>query len=326
MSHEALNPYHGQSFSGFFIVLIQRLYLFSKGTIGYHDLASDEVQLLVLAGISISTALLGAFLVYRKMTLLANSLSHTILLGIVLAYALQKNLHHNILEVMHAHLSNGILLMASMLTGIATCFLTEFLNKKLRLQEDASIGLVFTSLFALGIILLTVLSRNAHIGTEVIMGNVDALQLDDLPFVWILVGFNALVCFLFFKEYVLLSFDPGLGRLFGLSPSVFNYLLMAQVSLTIIGAFRAVGIIVVLAFITGPVLTARFLAHRFKTLIAYAIVIGCAASLLGVAFSRHCLSAYALPIPTGGCVIGFIALFFVLSAIASTINSAYARK
>lgn len=317
MFHEFLNPYHGQSFTGFFWVLLQRIYLFLSGDLGFHDLASDEIQLLVLIGISISSALLGAFLVYRKMTLLANSLSHTILLGIVLAYSLQRNIQGGVLEVVHTHLSNGILFAAAIFTGATTCFLTEYLHKTLRLQEDASIGLIFTAFFAMGIVLLTVLSRNAHIGTEVLMGNVDALQLEDIQFIWILVGINALLCLLFFKEYVLLSFDPALGHLFGLSPAFFNYLLMAQVSLTVIGAFRAVGIILVLAFITGPILTARFFAHRLKTVIGYAALISSAASLLGVAFSRHCLSAYALAIPTGGCVIAFMSLFFFLSAIYS---------
>ena len=85
-SAKYLNPYSGKSFFGFFLEFFSRLYQFLTGNISVTDIASDEIQIIVLGGVAISAALVGCFLILRKMTMLANSLSHTILLGIVLAY------------------------------------------------------------------------------------------------------------------------------------------------------------------------------------------------------------------------------------------------
>src|ERR1700722_9961958 len=157
------NPYSDQDFLGFFGVLFSRLLLLIIGKLPFGSLVADEIQMIVLSCVAVTGAMVGTFLVLRKMTMLANALSHTILLGIVVAYLLCESL------------TIPVLMVAALATGIATTFLTEFLNRVIKLQEDASIGLVFSVLFALGIVLLTLFSRNVHIGTELVMGNVDAL-------------------------------------------------------------------------------------------------------------------------------------------------------
>ena len=125
--------------------------------------------------------------------------------------------------------------------GLFTAFFTEFLTKGAKLQADASIGIVFSSLFALGVIFVTLLTRSSHIGIEAVMGNVDALTLEDIPLVYFILGINLLLFLLFFKEYKITSFDPALAKVLGISAAFFNYLLMAQVSLTAIGAFAPSG-------------------------------------------------------------------------------------
>jgi manganese/zinc/iron transport system permease protein len=207
------------------------------------------------------------------------------------------------------------MLVASILTGLFTAFLTEFLTKTARLQEDASTGIVFTSLFALGIVLLTLLTRNVHIGIEVVMGNVDGLQREDLKLVFLILGMNLLLFFLFFKEFKITTFDSALARSFGLSTVFFNYLLMTQVSATVISAFRAVGVLMVLSFITGPALTARLLTHDLKRMLLLAVLLGCLASLLGVAISRHLLSVYGIALSTGGLVVCAISLLFLAAVL-----------
>lgn len=305
------NPYFGVDFFGFFITLAMRLFQFATGQIGWGDLASDEIQLLVLSGIAASAALVGSFLVLRKMTMLANAISHTILLGIVLAYFFSLRS----VESLEGHGTGSIhlptLLGAAVLTGIATAFLTEFFTKTLRLQEDASTGLIFTSLFALGIVFVTLLTKSSHIGTEAVMGNVDALQKADCYLVLFILALNALLIFLFYKEYLITTFDPGLSQALKISTTAFNYLLMVQVSATVVGAFRAVGVLMVLAFITAPVLSARLVTHHLKVLIALAIVYGISASLLGVALARHLLSNYDLALSTGGIVVTVLGALFL---------------
>lgn len=309
------NPYEGKTFFGFCFLLLHRLWQFLTGQLPLSALASDEIQMVVLIGVAASCALVGTFLVLRRMTMLANSLSHTILLGIVVAYVLT---HEGVLggtPTAAPPIDIQLMLLAAFLTGLVTTFLTEVLTKIARLQEDASTGLVFTSLFALGIILVTLLTRSAHIGTEVVMGNVDALHFEDVKLIFVILAINTICSILFFKQFQITTFDAGLAQALGISPVVFNYLLMSLVSFTTIGAFRAVGVLMVLAFITGPVLMARLLTDQLKRMLILSIAIGCIASILGVALSRHLLTVYDLPLSTGGLVVCTIVVLFGLTLL-----------
>lgn len=304
------NPYSGLAFFSFIIELFLRLWGFLTGQIPLHQLASDEIQIIVLSGVAISSALVGTFLILRKMTMLANSLSHTILIGIVAAFVFTKD---GLLSDNQAgHININALLLAALFMGLVTAFLTEFLTKTARLQEDASTGIVFTSLFALGIIMVTLLTHNAHIGTEVVMGNVDALHIEDCKLVLVIALINIILFGLFFKEFSITTFDPGISKAFGISTVFFNYLLMTQVSATCIGAFRAVGVLMVLSLITGPALIARQLTNNLKSMIGLAIVFGCAASIFGVALSRHILSVYNIALSTAGIVVCTIIVLFLI--------------
>lgn len=315
MSLAYYNPYSGSTFVGFFFVLLQRLWFFLSGQIGLDDLVADEIQIIVLIGVASSAALVGSFLVLRRMTMLANSLSHTILLGIVAAFIFtHTTLQETSTQTVPLNIS--AMLTASIGVGLLTTFLTEFLTKTVRLQEDASTGLVFTTLFALGIVLVTLLTRSAHIGTEVVMGNVDALHLDDCRLIFTVLALNLVAFFLFFKEFKITTFDPALAKSLGISVVFYNYLLMSQVSATVIGAFRAVGVLMVLAFITGPILTARLLTHQLKRMIALAILLGSLTSIAGVALARHLLTVQGVALSTSGIIVSLIASVFVLVVVS----------
>lgn len=319
------NPYHGLTFWEFIFKFIERLVALFTGQLSWQQLASDEIQVMVLMGVAISSALVGTFLVLRRMTMLANSLSHTILMGIVLAYflTLTSSSHDKEHTADIAPMYN--MLLAALLTGFFTAFLTEFLTKTIKLQEDASTGLVFTSLFALGVILVTVLTRDAHIGTEAVMGNADALHSHDLFWVYIIVAFNVLLFTLFFKEFKLTTFDPGLAYAMGFSPLLFNYLLMAQVSATTITSFRAVGVLLVLAFMTGPALAARLLTHRLRTMLVWAVCIGSLSALIGVALTRHILTVYGIALSTSGVVVCTLLIVYLVIALIAPERGLWAR-
>lgn len=285
------------------------------GSLSFHDLSADEVQVYVLGAVAVSCASAGVFLVLKRMTMLANSLSHTILIGIVLAYFLAS---------LFAEKEGGyggeiapmeLMLFGACLMGFFTVFLTQFLTTQVKLQEDASTGLVFTSLFALGVILVTILTRDSHIGTEAVMGNADALHISDLFWVYAILAFNLFLFTLFFKEYKLTAFDSSLALAMGFSPSFFNYLLMTQVSLTTITSFRAVGVLLVLAFMTGPPLAARLLTHRLKTLFFAAGFIGIFCALTGVAITRHVLTVYGIALSTSGVVVTTILAVYLFIAV-----------
>ena len=312
----ALNPYFSKDLIGFLLLFFQRMGELLIGRIGFADLASDEVQVLVLALVAIASALVGTFLVLKKMTMLANSLSHTILLGIVIAYVILIPFTTES-EVQSHSISIQVLLIASLITGLVTTMLTQMLTHILKLQEDASTGLVFTTLFALGIVLVTVFTRSTHLGTEAIMGNVDALHVHDLKLILGIVLFDFAVIALFFKEFKMTTFDSSFADAQGVSSSLFNYLLMVLTSATVIGAFRAVGVLLVLAFLVGPVLTARLFTHSLKKLLLFAIAIGIGASLLSVGLARHLLTVHHLPLSTSGLVATVLGGIYFLCLIFS---------
>ena len=290
----AANPYSHTTLGHFFLILVTRIKDFFSGALPLSSLATDEIQLIALFGIAASASLIGSFLLLKKQAMLANSLSHTILVGIAFAYLLTResgpdNLNEN-------HLPLPALMIAAILTAALTSFLTDFFVHVLKLQEDASIGIVFTSLFALGIILATLFLKDTHIGREVVMGNIDSLQPEDCLFILASFALNAALVGLFYKEYKLISFDRVLAKTLGISCMPFNSLLILQTAATVTVSFRAVGVLLVLSFLTGPVLSARLLTNSLKAMIGWALFFGCAASLLGVALSRHILTVYQLPL------------------------------
>ena len=298
------NPYWGKQFFSFFGLFFERLF---TGELFTGTLASDEVQMFVLMLIAVATSIVGTFLVLKKMTMLANSLSHTLLLGLVVAFLVIQPLDWD------RGINFSTLLMASLITGMVTTFLTQLLTRFMKVQEDASIGLIFTTLFALSIVLVTVFTKNVHLGIEAVMGNVDALHREDLKLIFGIALVDLLVVSVFFKEFKITAFDPGLAASQGISPGFFNTLLMVLVAATSIGAFRAVGVLLVLTFLVGLPLTARRLTHRLHLLIPIAAGVGILCSMVAVALSRHCLSAYQIPLSTAGLVTVMIALAYVFA-------------
>lgn len=301
-----MNPYTDVSFFSFFSVFFRRLFQTFPG-----GLAADEVQLFLLIGIALSGALVGTFLVLRRMTMLANALSHTILFGIVIAFLL--------LSKSFGPLDIPILMVSALISGFLTTFSTQFLSRAVKLQEDASIGLVFTLFFALGILLITLFTRNVHIGTELVMGNTDALQISDLKLVYAVLLGNAALFTVLFRAFQTTTFDGYFAKCIGFSPLLFNYLLMVQTSLTSITTFRAVGVLMLLAFLTAPVLIARIWTHSLPKLLLFSCAVGAIASAFGVALSRHILTLYGIGLSTGGLIVCLLVAMFVFSLIANAL-------
>lgn len=299
-----MNPYWGKNFLQFFTLLWSRI---CSGEI-LSASASDELQLLALTGISIACSLVGAFLVLQRMTMLANSLSHTMILGIVGVFLFTGNFT----------LSLTSLLIAAFFTALLTAFLTHLLTHAVKLQEDASIGLVFTTLFAIGIVLITLFTRDAHIGTEVVLGNLEILNSHDTYLIWISAAIDISAFLLLYKEFKLVAFDPLLATSMGISRAFFGALLMILTSITAVASFRAVGVLLVLAFLVTPPLIARLWTHRLLPLLFLSALIGTFCSLLGVALARHILSVYHLPLSTAGIVVTLLGICFAISTLTLT--------
>ena len=310
-----MNPYSHLNFFEFFSVLFKRL----TGQIPLSHLASDEIQMVVLIAISVATGLLGTFLTLRKITMLANSLSHTTLLGIVICFLMTMQ------TTSHLDLNIPLLIAASIISAMLTIVLTEGVRRYFKLQEDASIGLVFTTLFALSILLVTLYTRSSHVGVEVITGNVDALDRSDISHASIVALIIVCATFFAYRPWSLSAFDPQLATSSGLKVARYHYLQMLLTALTLVVSIRAVGVLLVLAFLVGPTLIARHYCHRLHTLLFTTVFIGIFFSIFGVALSRHFLTTTHIPLSTGGLIVTLLSLAYFLSA-SLKISSAVSRR
>lgn len=267
-------------------------------------------QLEILIAVSLVSAacsLLGPFLILRKMSMMIDSITHTILLGIVIAFFITKDL------------TSPLLIVGAGLVGILTVFLTELINQKTTLHEDASIGLVFPFLFSIAIIIISKFLRGVHLCIDsVLVGEVAFSVIPRIEFFGYegsKVIFVMAVIFLidlifigvFFKELKISTFDKNLSLISGFAPAVIYYALMSLVSITTVGAFNAVGSILVISYMVVPSACAYLLTRDLKKMIVISVFVGVLSSVLGF----YCAYIYDLSIAGTIAVVNGIIFFLV---------------
>jgi len=236
--------------------------------------------LLIAIAVSVACAIPGVFLVLRRMSMMADAITHTVFLGIVLAFFVTEDLN------------SPLLLVGATVVGVGTVWLTEMIHNTGLVNEDASIGIIFPLLFSIAIILVSLYSGNAHLDVDTaLLGEIAFAPFDrwivngtDLGPVslWISLGvavINLVLVMLFYKELQLSNFDPLLAGLFGFMPALIHYVLMTMVSLTVVASFQAVGAILVIGLMIGPAVIAYLWTDSVKAMLTSSIIIGiiCAA-------------------------------------------------
>lgn len=239
-------------------------------------------------------ALPGVFLVLRRMSMMSDAVSHAVLPGIVIAYFMLQDLN------------DPRLIVAAAVTGLATVALVELLQRSKLVKEDAAIGVVFPVFFSVGVLLIAQYADDVHL-------DIDAVLLGELAFVpfdrfmwgaldlgpkalWMMGGIllvNLLLLLVFYKELKLATFDGALAASLGFAPIVLHYGLMALLSVTAVGAFEAVGSILMVALVVGPATTARLLTDRLDRTIYLAVGLGILGALLGYGLARALDSSIA---------------------------------
>lgn len=240
-----------------------------------------EIQLIAIV-VSVSCALPGVFLVLRKMSMMSDSITHTILLGIVLAFFLVHDLN------------SPVLIIGAAIMGVVTVCLTEMLTKTRLVSEDSAIGIVFPLLFSIAIILITRYAGSIHLDTDsVLLGELAFAPFSRMMVFGVDVGakaiytagtlllVNVVLIVVFFKELKIATFDPMLTAVLGFSPALIHYGLMTLVSLTAVGAFEAVGSVLVVAFMIGPPVTAYLITDDLKNMLLLSAGFGAASGVLG---------------------------------------------
>ncbi|WP_088830074.1 metal ABC transporter permease [Paenibacillus tyrfis] len=281
---------------------------------------NDFWILLTAALVACSCSLLGCFLVLRKMAMIGDAISHSVLPGIVLAFLFSGSRD-----------SLWMMLGASVI-GLVTVFLIQWFHQN-GVQSDASIGVVFTALFAAGVVLVSLYTRQVDLDLDcVLYGEIIHVPWETVEWngidigpkaVWglgIVLTLSALIIGLFYKQFKICAFDPAMAAAVGIPVALFHYLLMGLVSMTTVASFESVGAILVVGMLVVPAATAYLLTEKLSRMILYSMGVGVLSAVFGY------LAAVLLDASIAGCMIVAAGVMFILALLFSPTHGVVWRQ
>lgn len=273
--------------------------------------AQLEIQL-IASLVAVACAIPGVFLVLRKMAMISDAISHSILPGIVIGFFITQDLN------------SPFLILLAAITGVITVVFVELIQKTGLVKEDTAIGLVFPALFSIGVILIAKNANDVHLDIDaVLLGELafapfDRLLIGDLDLgpksLWVIGSIlvvTVTLLLMFFKELKLSTFDKGLASILGFSPIVLHYGLMTISSVTVVGAFDAVGAILVVALMIAPAATAYLLTNDLQKMLILSCVFGIFSAVGGYWMANYLDASIAGSMTT---VMGIVFLMVYLFA------------
>lgn len=234
-------------------------------------------------------AVLSCYLVLKGWSLMGDAISHAVLPGIVLAYVA------------------GLPLAAgAFVAGLSCALLTGYLKENSRVKEDTVMGIVFSGMFGLGLVIFTKVESDQHL-MHILFGNVLGVTVRDLAETAVVGGLTLAAVLVKRRDLLLYCFDPNHARSIGLPVGMLHYGLLVLLSLTIVASLKAVGIILVIAMLIAPGATAYLLTDSFERMLVIAVAVATVSAALGTLASFHIDGA------TGACIVLTQAMFFVLA-------------
>jgi len=245
--------------------------------------------------VGVVCSVLGAYVVLRGMTFFGDALAHAILPGVAVAYLLGG--------------AQGPLFWGGLVAGIGTAVGIGALTKTGQVREDTAIGVIFAGMFALGVALISTVRNFSVDLTHFMFGNVLGVSRGDLA---LTIGFGALVLLLvvaFYKEFLVISFDPVLAEILRIPHQVFSYLLLVMLAVTVVIALQTVGVGLMVAMLVTPAATASLLTRRLPIMMTGAAVIGGISAVVGLYLS------YYVSIASGAAIVLVCTAFFLLALV-----------
>lgn len=241
---------------------------------------------IALMGFLVTSAcgLIGNYLILRRMALVGDAISHSVLPGIAIAFLMAQSRQ------------SGVMFLGALAAGITTTLLIEVIHQRSRVKQDSAIGIVFSTLFAIGVILISLYAGQIDLDADcVLYGEISFVPLEPMftlggkeiapqP-VMIMGGVTlaiAVLILLFYKELLVSSFDSGLAASLGIRPAVMHYSLMCALSVVVVSAFQSVGAILVIAMLILPGATAYLLTHRLPMMMALSLVHSAISAVVGM--------------------------------------------
>jgi manganese/iron transport system permease protein len=239
------------------------------------------MQRAILAAILIGIVcgVMGAYVVTRGMAFLGDALAHSILPGVAVAFLMQQN----------GQLATGNqpLMVGGLIAGVLSALGVGFLTRGARVREDTAIGIVFAGMLALGIGIISSARNFAVDLSHVLIGNILAVGNDDVLLIGVAGIGVLLVIFLFYKEFLVVSFDPTLACTLHLPAEALRLVLLVLLAITIVIGVQVVGVALVAALLVTPTATARFFTQRLSALIVGGALLGALSGLIGLYMAWH---------------------------------------
>jgi manganese/zinc/iron transport system permease protein len=267
---------------------------------------------IILTGalVAASCGFLGCFLILRKMAMLGDAISHSILPGIVLAFLISSSR------------DSIVMLIGAMIFGLLTVFIIQLLHSN-GVKADAAIGVTFTALFSVGVVLVSLFTEKVDLDLDcVLYGEIAYVAWDTINVfgisavpkaVWLIGSvflISLVVIGLFYKQFKLCAFDPALAAAVGIPVLLFHYLLMGLVSMTTVAAFESVGAILVVAMLVVPSATAYLLTDKLSRMLLLSVIIGALSSVMGYFIATVIDSSIAGAMTVAAGILFALAFFF----------------
>jgi manganese transport system permease protein len=217
--------------------------------------------------VGIICGIVGCFIILRGMALMGDAISHAVLPGVAISYMLGVSFF-----------------FGAVITGVLTAIGIGYVSQNSRIKHDMAIGIMFTSMFAVGIVIITLMKSSADL-YHILFGNVLAVRMSDM---WMTLGIGVLVIglvVLFYKELLVSTFDPTMAQSYGLPNKWIHYALMVVLTMVTVASLQTVGIVLVVAMLITPAATAYLLTNRLSVMIYLAAFFGIIASVFGLYFS-----------------------------------------
>jgi len=261
-----------------------------------------QLALAIAVLVAVPTALLSCFLVLKGWSLMGDAVSHAVLPGVALAYV--------------AGLPLGLGAFAA---GMTCAVLTGFLKENSRIKQDTVMGVVFSGMFGLGVVIYTKIETDVHLD-HILFGDMLGVGPADLLETAAIAALTVVVIGLRWRDLLLHAFDPAHAQAIGLPVRLMHYGLLALLSLAIVGALKAVGIILAIAMLISPGAIAFLLTRRFSAMMPAAVAVAVTASFLGVYLSFFLDSA---PAPT---IVLLMTIAFAAAYAVSRVRTARTER
>ena len=255
--------------------------------------------------VGIVSAVIGTFIVLRGMALFGNALAHAILPGVAVAYLLGGN-------------TQSWLFAGGLTAGVITSLGIGAISKG-NIRQDTAIGVMFTGMFALGIALISTVRSYTVDLTHFLFGDVLGVSNSDLWLIGVFGGLVILIILAFYKEFLVLSFDPILSKTLRLPADFLNYLMLLLIAVTIVLSLQTVGVALMSAMLVTPAASASLLTRRLPVMMTLAASIGAISAIAGLYFSFY------VNIASGPAIVLVTTVFFLLAFIFSPSQGALKR-